>query len=232
VSKHALVTGASRGLGRSICEIMKVRGYRVLGIGTTPARIGMDWVDLYVRLDLSSDTIASKLPQGIAPDILVNAAAIYIDDPRRADGNVLSLSIGDARKTFDVNFFAALELALKFLPGMVKNGYGRIVNVSSGMGRMSEFDNVAFAYRASKLCLNAATLALARSLDISQDISIFSYCPGWIRTDMGTDEAPHLPEESAQALVELLELPSERTSGCFFRKYEKIDWWQKRTELM
>jgi NAD(P)-dependent dehydrogenase (short-subunit alcohol dehydrogenase family) len=229
VSKHALVTGASRGFGRAICEVLKLRGYSVSGVGSRPAPTAMDWIDSYISIDLSSHDLGTRLGEVITPDVLVNAAGIYIDDPRRWDGKVMSLGIGHVRKTFDVNFFAALELALRFLPGMLKSGHGRIVNVSSGMGRMSEFDGVAFAYRASKLCLNAATLALASALDGPQDVSVFSFCPGWIRTAMGTDDAPDRPEEAAQALVQLLDLPREQTLGCFFRKRQKLDWWEKRT---
>ncbi|MEU5401395.1 SDR family NAD(P)-dependent oxidoreductase [Streptomyces sp. NPDC005963] len=219
----ALVTGVSRGLGRHICRALKTSGYRVLGVGRT-ASPQNDALDDYRMLDLRRPA-ADELFADEDVDVVVSNAGVYLDDPRRGYGDLFSLSPEDLRDTFEVNLFGAVRLVHAHAPRMIARGSGRIVCVSSGMGRLQDADGSSFAYRSSKLALNSLVLTLARHFaDASGDLSALSYCPGWIRTDMGTDSAPGSPGPAASDLVELLALPSARTNGVFFRGPDELGW--------
>jgi NAD(P)-dependent dehydrogenase (short-subunit alcohol dehydrogenase family) len=106
---------------------------------------------------------------------------------------------------------------------MNRNGYGRIVNVSSGQGQLSDMGVGTPAYRVSKTALNALTRTLAAELKGS-GILVNSMCPGWVRTDMGGAGAPRTVEQGADTAVWLATLPDDGPSGGFFRDRRPIPW--------
>lgn len=219
----ALVTGVSRGLGAHICRALKSADYRVLGAGLAAAP-DHDALDDYQRVDLRRPATADLFAAEDI-DVLVNNAGVYLDDPRNGYGDLFALSLDDLRETFEVNLFGAAELVLRYAPHMRRRGAGRIVCVSSGMGRLQDTDGSSFAYRSSKLAINSMVLSVARHFATDPgDLSAFSYCPGWIRTDMGTESAPDDPESAAVDLVRLLELPPARSNGRFFRRLRQLGW--------
>ena len=100
---------------------------------------------------------------------------------------------------------------------------GRVVNVSSGMGQLSEMNGCCPAYRLSKTALNAVTRIFADELKGS-GVKINSVCPGWVRTDMGGEQAPLSPEAGVKGIVWAATLPDDGPSGGFFRHGEPIAW--------
>ncbi|WP_087929965.1 SDR family NAD(P)-dependent oxidoreductase [Streptomyces albireticuli] len=219
----ALVTGVSRGLGAHLCRALKEAGYRVLGAGLAASpRNGA--LDDYQVADLR-EPLADDLFAGEDVDVLVSNAGVYLDDPRRGYGDLFSLSVADLRDTFEVNLFGTARLVLRYAPRMLARGSGRIVCVSSGMGRLQDADGASFAYRSSKLAANSLVLTVARHFAAGPgDLSAFSYCPGWIRTGMGTEAAPLEPGPAADDLVRLLDLPATRSNGRFFRGLGELGW--------
>jgi NAD(P)-dependent dehydrogenase (short-subunit alcohol dehydrogenase family) len=135
------------------------------------------------------------------------------------------------KKTFETNAFAPLLLSQAFVPLMKKNRYGRIVNISSTLGSLSDIINPessnkdiqAPAYRLSKTLLNGMTVLLAGELQES-NILVNSVCPGWVRTQMGGEEAPLTPEQAAITPVWLATLPDDGPTGGFFRENHPIPW--------
>ena len=109
------------------------------------------------------------------------------------------------------------------VPLMVKTRYGRIVNISSGLGQMHQMAEGSPAYRVSKAALNALTVTLAAELADS-GILVNSMSPGWVRTDMGGASAPRSVEEGAETAVWLSLLPSSGPTGQFFRDRNPIPW--------
>ncbi|SCL20828.1 Short-chain dehydrogenase [Micromonospora pallida] len=219
----ALVTGVSRGLGIRICHELKAAGYRVLGVGLSVAPQHVP-LDDYRVVDLR-EPVSCELFAGEAVDVLVNNAGVYLDDPRGGYGDLFALSLADLRETFAVNLFGATQLVQRYAPPMLARGSGRVLCVSSGMGRLQDADGASFAYRASKLALNALVLGLARHFERrNADLSAFAFCPGWIRTDMGTRTAPNDPRLAAEDLVRLLKLPAARSNGRFFRGRQELGW--------
>jgi NAD(P)-dependent dehydrogenase (short-subunit alcohol dehydrogenase family) len=106
---------------------------------------------------------------------------------------------------------------------MVKNGYGRVVNLSSGMGQLSDMNGGWPGYRISKVALNAVTRIFADETK-GTNVLVNSVCPGWVRTDMGGKEAELSPAEGADTIVWLATLPEGGPTGGFFRERKQIEW--------
>ena len=124
-------------------------------------------------------------------DILVNNAAILIDGPGGFDASLFELTGDTMRKTFETNIFGPLRLTQSAVPLMRKNGYGRIVNVSSGAGQLCDMGMGFPAYRMSKSALNALTRITAAEVK-DTNILVNAVCPGWVRTDMGGPQAERM----------------------------------------
>jgi len=142
-------------------------------------------------------------------------------DPRGS--RVLDSKLVTWRDTLETNLIGPLLLAQVLVPLMKRNGYGRIVNVSSGQGQLSDMGVGTPAYRVSKTALNALTRTLAAELKGS-GILVNSMCPGWVRTDMGGAGAPRTVEQGADTAVWLATLPDDGPSGGFFRDRRPIPW--------
>ena len=117
------------------------------------------------------------------------------------------------------------------IPIMKKNDYGRIVNISSSMGSLSDIASPdssyaevqAPAYRLSKTLLNGITVLLAKELR-GTNILVNSACPGWVQTEIGGDRAPLSPEQGAATPVWLATLPDDGPTGGFFREQQPVPW--------
>lgn len=135
------------------------------------------------------------------------------------------------QNTIETNAYGPLLLSQACIPLMKANGYGRIVNISSTLGALSDIANPESpytgvdspAYRISKTLLNAMTVLLAKELRGS-NILVNSVCPGWVRTDMGGPRAPRSVEEAVETPVWLATLPDGGPTGGFFRDRQPIPW--------
>ena len=160
---------------------------------------------------------AAKLAQQL--DVLINNAAIIPD----GDQDVLTISPEAVGRTIATNALGALRVSQAFLPQLLASKSGRIVNVSSGAGQLSDMGTWSPAYAASKTTLNAITCLLAAALK-EKGIAVNSVCPGWCRTDMGGSAAPRSVEEGASGIVWLAaDAPQDKT-GLFWRDKEVIPW--------
>ena len=98
-----------------------------------------------------------------------------------------------------------------------------MVNLSSGMGQLSDMNGCCPGYRLSKTALNALTRILADELKETR-IKVNSVCPGWVRTDMGGPNADRPVEKGAETIVWLATLTDDGPSGGFFRDKQPIPW--------
>jgi NAD(P)-dependent dehydrogenase (short-subunit alcohol dehydrogenase family) len=151
-------------------------------------------------------------------DVLVNNAAVYLDD----GVSVFDVSIDIFRQTMETNLYGPLYLCRAFVPLMRKQGYGRVVNVSSGSGQLSDMGGYTAAYAISKTALNALTRIVAA--EVSGDIKVNTMCPGWVQTDMGGQNATRTPDQGADTITWLATLPSDGPTGGFFRDRQPIEW--------
>src|SRR5262245_8477964 len=227
--KTALVTGANRGIGFAVAQGLATAGHRIiLGCRTlqdgeaAAKRIESQGAHTRaLQLDVGDRTsIEAALVQlsrdQIDIDVLVNNAGVY------RNGNTFDMPMAAVRESMEVHFFGPLMLCRGIVPGMVRRGFGRVVNVSSGYGAFSEGLSGDAAYALSKAALNALTLKLAR--ETIGDVLINAACPGWVRTDMGGQNADRSAEEGADTIVWLATDPPSGTNGRFFRDRQPIAW--------
>ncbi len=126
-------------------------------------------------------------------------------------------------RTMATNFFGAYYCLRPFIPIMEKQGYGRIINVSSEYGALSAMSYPGVgAYKLSKLALNGLTQLVAR--EIKGDIKINAVDPGWVSSDMGGPSAPRTPEQAAESILWLATIGPEGPNGGFFKDGKRIDW--------
>jgi NAD(P)-dependent dehydrogenase (short-subunit alcohol dehydrogenase family) len=152
-------------------------------------------------------------------DILVNNAGRVYGGWGR---NLAGTEAGAIAEAINNNALGAYRMIRQALPQMNRAGYGRIVNVSSGMGQLSEMNGGAIPYRLSKTALNALTRIAAN--EAGADVKVNSVCPGWVRTEMGSDAAPRTVGEGAAGIVWAATLPGDGPSGGFFRDGKPIAW--------
>ncbi|HEY9705502.1 MAG TPA: SDR family NAD(P)-dependent oxidoreductase, partial [Allocoleopsis sp.] len=133
------------------------------------------------------------------------------------------VNIDTLKKALETNFFATFQVCQNLVPLMKINNYGRVVNVSSGMGQLSEMEAGFHGYRVSKTALNVLTKTLGDELK-DTNILINSMCPGWVKTDMGGPNAPRTVEQGADTITWLATLPDSGPTGGFFRDRQLINW--------
>jgi NAD(P)-dependent dehydrogenase (short-subunit alcohol dehydrogenase family) len=233
----ALVTGANRGIGLEVSRQLAQQGATVIMASRDPdkgrqAAESLRQEGLAVHdqvLDVSEagqiDAVAGFIRERFGRlDILINNAGVFLDGmPGVSYPSALEVDIGILRRTMEVNLYGPLRLCQAFVPWMRKQNYGRIVNLSSGMGQLSEMNGCCPAYRTSKTALNALTRLLADELR-ETNVAINSVCPGWVRTDMGGPEATRNVAEGADTIVWLATQPDNGPSGGFFRDRQTIPW--------
>lgn len=232
----ALVTGAYRGLGQETCRQLALLGYQVVltarreqeGQAAADALAKDGLSVLFQPLDVTDETsriaLRDRLQQGFGRlDVLVNNAGIFPDPaPGIPDSSILHVDLEPIRRAFETNTLAALRLCQLLIPLMA--GEGRVVNLSSGMGQLSDMNGFCPAYRLSKTALNAVTRIFADELGADSGIKINSVCPGWVRTEMGGSNAHLSIDEGVKGILWAATLPADGPSGGFFRHGEPIPW--------
>lgn len=217
--KRALVTGANRGIGLAIAKGLVAEGLDVIAgarsteAGTAAAQeIGAR----SVVLDVADATSIEAAVTSVGPvDVLVNNAGILgsgavLDDPAEFEASMAVMVHGP------------YLLMHHLTPHMVLQGYGRVVNVSSGWGAFSDGLAGPASYGVAKAALNALTFASARTLPNA--VKVNAMCPGWVRTRMGGAGATRSPEAGADTTIWLATLDDNGPTGGFFRDRKRIDW--------
>ncbi|MCW7468550.1 SDR family oxidoreductase [Leptospira kanakyensis] len=226
----ALVTGANRGIGKQVSIDLAKQGIYVLIGARNPGEaedtltavkaVGKGEI---LSLDVSKEQSISEALDTITGsfgklDILVNNAGIFADP-----GSFFDTTSEDLHRTLLVNLYGPLRMIQVFLPMMIQNNFGRIVNVSSGMGQLSDMGGGYPAYRISKTAINALT-NVASTEGVGKNIKINSVCPGWVKTDMGGESATRPVEKGAETIVWAATLPDNGPTGKFFRDKKEIPW--------
>ena len=227
----ALVSGANRGLGYETARQLLGLGYRVIVTGRQAAQAEKAAQTLGGPGEASAHPLDVDDPASVAAlhafvtsrfgrlDALVNNAGVFLDE----QGSLLALPIQTFEATLQTNTTGPLRLCQAFLPMMQAQNYGRIVNVSSGMGQMEDMNDYGAAYRISKLALNGLTRILAEAVQ-GKNILINAVCPGWVRSDMGGSSAPRSLEQGAKGIVWAATLPDGGPNGGFFRDGKPVAW--------
>ncbi|HVS00127.1 MAG TPA: SDR family oxidoreductase [Thermoanaerobaculia bacterium] len=232
LKRVALVTGANRGIGLEICRQLGQTGYSVVVAARDAVKgerarrtLAAEGIEAHFHpMDVTDPEGVRQSAEFVARelgrlDALVNNAAIAVD-PKESLGDV---DVEVMRRTLETNFLGALRCCQAFLPMMREQGYGRIVNVSSGRGSFSKLGAGGPCYRISKTALNALTVILADEVK-DTNILVNAMTPGWVRTRLGGMKAPRSTAEGAETAVWLAMLPDDGPRGRFFKDREEFPW--------
>ena len=222
--KRVLITGAYRGLGYEVARQLSERGWQVILTARRKQQGATAAAKLkntsFLELDITNDSSVSRAAGEVSElDVLINNAAIIED----GDQDILTISPEIMARTIQTNALGALRVCQAFIPVLLKSSAGRIMNVSSGAGQLSDMGTWSPVYAASKAALNAITCLLAVALK-DKGVSVNSVCPGWCRTDMGGSGAPRSAEEGATGIVWLAADAPQSKTGIFWRDKEVIPW--------
>ncbi|MEH1941005.1 MAG: SDR family oxidoreductase [Nostoc sp.] len=239
--KVALITGANKGIGYEIARQLGSRGATVLvgardiGRGEEAAnklrlnQINARSLQLDVIDQKTIDSTAQQIESEFGKlDILVNNAGIVSDGDRFPPSQV---DIETLRQTYETNVFGVFAVTKALLPLLKKSIAGRIVNLSSGLGSLtqnsdpnSEFADVKLlAYNSSKTAVNAITVLLAAELK-DTPIKVNAADPGFTATDMNQYQGYRTVEQGATAAVRLATLPDDGSTGGFFDENGVVPW--------
>ncbi|MEM6738024.1 MAG: SDR family NAD(P)-dependent oxidoreductase [Bacteroidota bacterium] len=223
--KRVIVTGGNRGIGKQISKELSELGYEVILTARSEEKgkaaaeeINADFMQLDVSDVKSISAFATKYSEKYGSlDVLINNAGIFQDKDKSAhdpDFNMI-------RKTLDTNLLGAWQLIIELLPALKTSNDPRVINISSGLGAMNEMGANYPGYRLSKVGMNAMTKML--HAELGHEININSMCPGWVRTDMGGQEAHRSLEQGAEAAIWLV-TEKDIPNGKFLRDKQVIDW--------
>lgn len=217
--RWALVTGASRGIGRLAAIFMAQRGCNLILHGRTEKHLkpvlkevsayGIEAVSVACELS-DTDAVQDMLKRidalGVRVDFVLNNAGVQV--AYRTD--ILSTPAADYEQSFRINTIAPMLITYHFLGKMAANGFGRIVNTTSGIRREPQ----QAGYSASKAALDKVTMDLASVYD-GTDVIISLTDPGWCRTDLGGPHAPNAPESALPGVVVGVFVDDKRSGRCF-----------------
>ena len=216
--KWALITGASRGIGRLTALFMAKQGCNLIlhsrslqhteallrevkAMGVEARAVAAEFTDLeQVKIMLREID-----GMGVPVDIVLNNAGLQI--AYRVE--YLQTPETDYTESFKINTIAPMMICYHFLPGMKERGFGRILNTTSGI----RLDPYQAGYSASKAALDKVTIDLGHTVQ-GTNVMINLTDPGWCRTDLGGPKAPNAPESALPGIVVGVFL-DDRRSGRF-----------------
>lgn len=230
-TKIALVTGANRGIGlETVRQLAALRMTVILGArDVTKGAAAAEMLEIKSgeilprQLDVTDQESVNRLAKEIEIefgrlDVLINNAGILYDTWQRAS----TADLNTVHEAFETNFFGAWRMCLAFVPLVKRSRAGRIVNVSSEAGSLSNMGAGTPAYSTSKAALNAFTRTLAAELKADK-ILVNAVCPGWVATDLGGSGGRPVAE-GAGSVVWAATLPDEGPTGGFFRDGKPLPW--------
>lgn len=237
----ALITGANKGIGKEIGRKLGAAGMTVL-IGARDAARGKEAAEelkgdgadaspilLDVTDQASIDAAAAQVERDHGRlDVLVNNAGISID----AFGSPASATELDTlRRTYEANVFGVFSVTKAFLPLLQKSEAGRIVNMSSGLGSLTENSDLngqyagvkPLAYNSSKAALNMLSVIFAAELK-DAGIKVNAADPGYTATDLNQHTGPRTVAQAATIAVHLATLPNDGPTGGYFNENGVVPW--------
>jgi len=220
IGKWALVTGASRGIGRQIALAMAALGANLIIAHSRDLSHTRELIERCRALGVQAEPIAAELGnpaeleqllerlEHYCPpiDIIFNNAGISLS----CGPDIWNISPEDYLTHYTVNTIAPIRICYRLIPPMIQRGYGRVVNISSTIQKTPS----GMAYACSKAALSKFVHDMAPSLE-GTGVMLSLVCPGYVRSDMGGPNAPH-PVESVVPGVLLGAIMDGDVNGRYF----------------
>jgi NAD(P)-dependent dehydrogenase (short-subunit alcohol dehydrogenase family) len=232
MTEVVVITGASRGIGQAAARRFATDGATVIGTSRTAegaksisaAGTGLPGKVHGVRLDLieaGGDDAFQAAVREVSPhvDVLICNAGIMI-----GVDTVAEQSVADWGSVLDVNLTGAFRTVRALLPLLEAAATPRLITLHGGLGNISSGmeGGGCVAYRVSKAGVAALTLTVSQE---SNGILACGYDPGWVRTDLGGDDAPRAPEECGDELAGLAaRMAEEKLTGALVQGREMASW--------
>ncbi len=231
--KVALITGANKGIGYETARQLGKLGFAVFmgardhqaGRAAAESLCAEGYEVIFLPIDVCDPVSVANATGTFSQkadhlDVLINNAAIL----EHEGVSITSLNVESLDRTMKTNVNGPILVTQFFLSFLEKSPHGgRIINVSSGAGSLSQMGTYAPAYSISKAALNAVTRQFAGALK-EKNIVVNSLDPGWVRTDMGGSSAPRSIEQGAETIVWLAADAPATETGKFWRDKNEIAW--------
>lgn len=209
--RHAVITGANRGIGLELAAQLAATGWNVTGVCRTSSA-GLDavaqrvWQDIDVTEDGLEDALRNAA--GEQPvDLLINCAGILTRE------SLEELNVGAIRTQFEVNSLGPLRVTHALLPNLREGS--KVIVITSRMGSIGDNTSGArYGYRMSKAAVNMAFVSLAHDLR-PRGIAVGILHPGFVRTGMTGGRGNWNADEAAAALLEQIDALDLQASGGF-----------------
>ena len=227
-----LVTGANKGIGYEVCRQLAQAGHRVILSARSAergeaavAKLKKEGLQVeFLPLDLSDESSIAAAGQALtkrltALHVLINNAAVL----QTWMGSILDVTGRELRETFETNVTGPILLTQALLPLLEAGKPARVINVSSLLGSVAQMEDGWPAYGVSKAALNAATRKFAAALK-SRGISVNAASPGWVKTDMGTADAPLSVEQGGHNIARLVTDFPAGTTNKFLQEHGEHPW--------
>ncbi|WP_345629166.1 SDR family oxidoreductase [Rugosimonospora acidiphila] len=226
-----LITGANKGLGFETARQLSAAGHTVY-VGSRDAergrraaeRLGVRWVPLDITDDASVEAAAKTIEADGGLDILVNNAGV---EERTPDMSVLGpseITVDIMRKTFETNVFGLVRVTNAFLPLLGRSAAPVVVNVSSGLGSLTQtaaYPYPGVAYPASKAAVNMITVQYAKAFP---NMRINAVDPGFTATDLNGRAGTQTVEEGAEIIVRMAQVGADGPTGGYFAASGPVAW--------
>lgn len=222
MNQTILITGDSRGIGKATVQKFLEEGWHVITTSTTGE---LDYehenvlcFPLRLEDEVSIGNFVEELQkEEVKIDVLINNAGMKskVRHPERND-------IAEMRQIFEVFVFGLVNLTESLIENLSRNA--QIINISSEFGAFSDdWGWVVPPYRMAKAALNMYTRNLYQApFILNKNISVCSFEPGWVKTDMGGENAPRDPSEPADEIFDLVNNGFE--SGLFYSPDGRREW--------
>ena len=229
-----LITGANRGIGLALSKILLTRNVQVIAAARNPDAPSLKALErefptqlMRIGLNVTSDESTQRAFLALARnvdrlDVVVNMAGIM---SRPHDQPLEKLDLSQCTESFETNALGPLRVTRAALPLLRNSPRARVVNVTSGCGRLTIKDNGEFyAYAASKAALDMMTLTCAFEFK-AEGICFVALDPGWVRTDLGGPDADLAPEQSATAIADTIaKLDPSWTGKLLYNDGTELSW--------
>ncbi|WP_307200689.1 SDR family oxidoreductase [Paenibacillus harenae] len=220
-----LITGANRGLGLALAREACARGHAVLagvrGPGSSVEQL-QPLIEQYgdrvtiLPIDVADENSIRYASEQAAVrfegiDVIINSAAILLGRNQKLE----QLDLEQLEQSFQTNLYGPILVLKHFLPLLRKGQRQAVINISSEAGSSAGAYGGDYSYALSKSALNMFSAQLRAELG-PQGMLVHAVHPGWIRTDMGGEQAPGDAEESARGILDLAERQTTAEGGALF----------------
>ncbi|MBS4218354.1 SDR family oxidoreductase [Bacillus sp. FJAT-49711] len=222
---NILISGANRGLGFSLTKVGLERGHYIFAGVRNISDSLLNLQEVYtdqleiLKIDVTDEETVVEAANSIKKnhlkiDSIINSAGVLLGREKYIE----ELNLDEMMKSYDINTLGPIRIIKNFLPLLMRGDKQTIINITSEAGSITNAYSRDYPYGLSKVALNMLSEKLNVYLK-EKDIKVYSIHPGWMKTDMGGENAPTDPMETANGIMDIIERKVEVKSKYVFIDY-------------